>query len=210
MRCTPVSEWQTRRPPYVHEEHLLQQHAAKAARTGERKVPEGEQAKSGPAQKQVRTYANSYDVGFIFDALHKKRFVDEEGIRIQGRRLTADQVRIPETVVYKGGFPAQWYFHSKVDGRFMKKKAQSIVIPQIFETFGSENGTCDTQVVAVFVGTVGTAGGPANQVVYFDRKKLKTFLYAENMVKDGFLQRFIAPEEVLFDRCVCLSLFLCK
>ena len=38
-----------------------------------------------------------------------------------------------------------------------------------------------------------------NQVVYFDRKKLKDFLYAETAMKDGFLQRFVAPENVLFD-----------
>ena len=90
--------------------------------------------------------------------------MDEYGNRILGCRLTSEQVRIPDTVVYKGGFPAQWYFHSKTDGRFMKKKPQNIVIPKIFEAFGADNGTCDTQVVAIFVGTVDAAAGPTNQV----------------------------------------------
>lgn len=57
------------------------------------------------------------------------------------------EVRIPDTVVYKGGFPANWYFHSKVDGRLLKKKPESLYIPKIFEAFGAENGTCDTQVL---------------------------------------------------------------
>ena len=192
MRCTPVGEWQTRRPPYTSGQERI----TPAQRIEKLGSKDEKQAQHGPAQRQHHTYANSYDVGFIFEALHKRRILDNIGGRIHpGRRITQEEMMIPETVVYKGGFPAQWYFHSKVDGRFMKKKPHNITIPQIFDVFGAENGACETQVVAVFVGTL--AG--RNQVVYFDRKKLKDFLFAETAMKDGFLQRFVAPEGVPFD-----------
>jgi len=203
MRCTPVGEWQTRRGPYEPrvEKRALQPQLPAAGGGANGRAPGGDAGQVAPAAavRALHTYSNSYDVGFIFEALHKKRYVDENGERIAARRLTSAQVRIPDTVVYKGGFPAQWYFHSKVDGRFIRKKAQSLTIPQIFETFGAENGTCDTQVVATFTGTIATPEGPTNQVIYFDRDKLKDFIYAENVMKDGFLQRFVAPTAIPFD-----------
>jgi hypothetical protein len=208
MRCSSVGQWNTRREwhprhPDEEKEAKKEECIPKVVGIKQRNVSVVPKmaaggASAGAAQQQHRTYANSYDIGFIFAALHKKRYFDDEGNRIQATRLTAEQVRIPETVVYKAGFPVQWYFHSKVDGRFCKKKTQNIVIPQIFEVFSAENGTCDTRVVAVFCGTV-DEGDPVNQVVYFDRKTLKDFIFAENVMKDGFLQRFVAPGEVLFD-----------
>ena len=51
------------------------------------------------------------------------------------------------------------------------------------------------QIVACFVGTTGTVPSKQiNNVVFFDRPRLKDFLYGENFMKDGFLQRFVAPE----------------
>jgi hypothetical protein len=48
------------------------------------------------------------DVGFIFEALWKKRRFDAEGRRIPAH--SCPDVRIPDTVLYKSGYPAQWYF----------------------------------------------------------------------------------------------------
>ena len=194
MRCTPVGTWETRRPKYVPGRGI-----SKAPRRVLSARDDPAEEKAHEESRHHHSYASSYDVSFIFEALHRKRFVDEQGHSIRGRTLTSDEIRIPQTVVYRGGFPAQWYFHSKQDGRIIKKKPQNIVIPQIFEVFGAENGSCKTDVVAIFVGTVGSAEGPRNQVVHFDRKKLKDFLYAENVMKEGFLQRFVAPEAVPFD-----------
>jgi hypothetical protein len=200
MRCTPVGEWHTRRGQYQPRTEQRALPKRPVADSGEQgKAPCGDAFHGGPAARPRHTYSKSYDVAFIFEALHRKRYVDENGKRIAARRLTSEQVRIPDTVVYKGGFPAQWYFHSKADGRFMKKKPQSLVIPKIFEAFGAENGSCDTQVVATFIGTIATPDGHVNQVIYFDRARLKDFLYAENIMKDGFLQRFIAPTVIPFD-----------
>jgi hypothetical protein len=135
MRCTPVGEWQTRRPPYEPGQ-TRKESAARADRASGDGL-DAATAPHGPLQRQHHTYANSYDVGFIFEALHKRRFFDAAGGRIHpGRRITKEDMMIPETIVYKGGFPAQWYFHSKVDGRFMKKRPQNITIPQIFDVFG--------------------------------------------------------------------------
>jgi hypothetical protein len=49
--------------------------------------------------------------------------------------------------------------------------------------------------VACFVGTTGKVSSKQiNNIVFFDRARLKDFLYGENLMKDGFLQRFVAPE----------------
>ncbi len=67
-------------------------------------------------------------------------------IHIYIHQESCPEVRVPDTVVYKGGFPANWYFHSKIDGRLLKKKPESLYIPHIYEAFGADNGTCETQV----------------------------------------------------------------
>ena len=99
-------------------------------------------------------------------------------------------MRIPDTVIYKSGYPAQWYFQVEIfksqlpvnllyeltialtlanfcqskqeEGKFLKKKPTSLQIPKILEAFGAWNGVCDTQVVACFVGTTGK--GPTKTV----------------------------------------------
>ena len=38
-----------------------------------------------------------------------------------------------------------------------------------------------------------------NNIVFFDRAGLKDFLYGENVMKEGFLQRFVAPATIPFD-----------
>ena len=48
------------------------------------------------------------DVGFVFEALWRKRKFDAVGRRIPAH--SCPDVRIPDTVLYKSGYPAQWYF----------------------------------------------------------------------------------------------------
>lgn len=189
MRCHAVNDWRTRRGPW-HGEGTRVKTAAQE---------EGDDDDDVLLQKQEskRTYATSYDCGFVFEQLWKKKVVDEHGNRIQPE--PCPEVRVPDTVVYKGGFPANWFFHSKIDGKLLKKKPESLYIPHIFEAFGAENGTCRDQVVASYIGTVQTDVGPVNNILYFDRKRLKDFLFGENSLKEGFLQRFVAPTEVPFD-----------
>ena len=56
------------------------------------------------------------------------------------------------------------------------------------------------QVVACFVGTMGKEPTQQiNNIVFFDRSGLKDFLYGENVMKEGFLQRFVAPATIPFD-----------
>jgi hypothetical protein len=38
-----------------------------------------------------------------------------------------------------------------------------------------------------------------NNIVFFDRAGLKDFLYGENAMKEGFLQRFVSPSVIPFD-----------
>jgi hypothetical protein len=57
-----------------------------------------------------------------------------------------------------------------------------------------------TQIVACFVGTTGEGSSKrTNNIVFFDRKRLKDFVYGENLMRQGFLQRFVAPEAIPFD-----------
>ena len=189
MRCHQVNDWRTRRGPWEGEASL-----AKTVH-----ADEGDDDDEVVLQKQEnkRTYATSYDCGFIFEQLWKKKVVDEHGNRIQPE--PCPEVKVPDTVVYRGGFPANWYFHSKIDGRLLKKKTESLYIPHIYDSFGAENGSCNDQVVASYIGTVQTENGPVNNILYFDRKRLKDFLFGENNLKEGFLQRFVAPSAVPFD-----------
>ena len=87
-------------------------------------------------------------------------------------------VLIPDTIIYRSGFPAQWYFQSKVErGRILKKNKKSLTIPTIYDKMSAWNGLCETQIVACFVGTTGRGAKSINNIVYFDRHRLKDFLY---------------------------------
>ena len=194
MRCTPVGEWSTKRQYRPGQRD--------SSRPPEPVPPppvqdEGEDIDVGRKPENTRTYSSAYDVAFVFEQLWKKRTTDANGEMIQPTGCPG--IRIPDTVVYKGGFPANWYFHSKQTGQLLKKKPENIFIPKIFEVFGAPNGLCETHVVACFVGTHGSDKGPANSIVYMDRKMLKDFLFAENMMREGFLQRFVSPNGVPYD-----------
>jgi hypothetical protein len=151
------------------------------------------------SRNKAKQYANSYDVGFVFEALWKKRNFDSEGNRVSSH--SCPLVAIPDTVLYRSGFPAQWYFQSKQEhGKLLRKKPNSLTISTIFDTFGAWNGSCETEVVACFVGTTGKEPSKQiNNIVFFDRTRLKDFVYGENMMREGFLQRFVAPASIPFD-----------
>lgn len=193
MRCFPVNTWQTKRGPY----HPGQKDDSKGATVAKPGEDDEGVLLDGHRAEAKRTYASSYDVAFIFEQLWKKRTTDSTGAKIVP--MSCPEVKVPDTIVYKAGYPASWFFHSKVDGRLLKKKPESIYIPKIFEEFGAENGTCESQVVACFVGTLETTRGPTNSIVYLDKNRLKDFVFGENVMKEGFLQRFVAPEAVPYD-----------
>jgi len=60
------------------------------------------------------------------------------------------------------------YFQSKQeDGKILKKKKESILIPKIFDTFGAWNGTvCDTQVSCGVLQCVAVCCGLRHAVCY--------------------------------------------
>ena len=200
MRCTPVGTWTTNRSkwrgPGKDREPVV---------TGEEAVPhEAREDERVDQQTHLKskaaTYTNAYDVGFIFEALWKKRF-DKEDERRMNYGYSCPDVLIPDTIIYRSGFPAQWYFQSKVErGRILKKNKKSLTIPTIYDKMSAWNGSCETQIVACFVGTTGRGVKSINNIVYFDRHRLKDFLYStEKTQRTGFLQRFVAPEEIPYD-----------
>ena len=67
------------------------------------------------------------------------------GKRVPGQ--CCPEVRIPDTVIYKSGYPAQWYFQSKQEkGKILRKNKRSLTIPKIYDSMAAWNGICESQV----------------------------------------------------------------
>ena len=51
--------------------------------------------------------------------------------------LTANQrtLKVPHTIVFLHGAPTQWYFTSKVDGKYLRRKKKKVTINEIIEYF---------------------------------------------------------------------------
>ncbi|EKX39143.1 hypothetical protein GUITHDRAFT_165043 [Guillardia theta CCMP2712] len=182
MRCFPTTEWK-------HNPLSAREHGAHASVEEDWLLTEQLQGKR-------KTYASSYDASFIFEQLWKKRFYDHKGRKILPR--SCPEVRIPDTVIFRGGFPVQWYFHSKVDGRLLRKRVESITAPSILEVF-LDGGQEESSIVAQFIGMHKKNNKVINNIVYFDSKSLQKFLLGESYAIDGFLQRFVDVEQEMFD-----------
>ena len=194
MRCISASQWKTRRK--VDDEkasfELSGISSGEWAATPKKPVTDIPNQKR-EIQTNKKNLATSYDVAFIFEHLWMKAVVDLDGNKIAPTGCTG--VKLMDTVLFKGGYPAAWYFQSKIDCRILRKKYESLHVPKIVEAFCADGGSSDQGVVAMYVGTKKMENGPLNSVTYYDRKQLKEFLLSENTnMPDGFLQRFVAPE----------------
>ena len=131
------------------------------------------------------------------------------------------QVLVPDTIIFKYRIPAYWYF-TGADGRLRRKNKASIVNQKIFKDF-TAGARSDKDVVACHISEHPLAGDTSNQghddgppasthtvIQYFDKASLYEFLYHQEKVNDGCLQKFVRPKG-LFNSMIqaCWSPQLC-
>jgi hypothetical protein len=192
MRCIAASQWKTRRNIA---DDAVEYRSGDLSLVSSGQWPlTVEKDVGGEAQgKRKRSHSKSYDVSFIFEHLWTKAVLDVNGIKTAATGCAG--IRLPDTVIYRDGYPIAWYFQSKIDGRILRKKYESVHVLKSVESFCGVESARDNGVVAIYVVTKKVHGGPLNSIMYFDRKQLKEFILDENKNQpDGFLQRFIAPE----------------
>lgn len=117
-------------------------------------------------------------------------------------------VLVPDVVLYKYRIPAYWYFTGS-DGRLRRKNKSSIVNQKIYKDF-TAGARSDKDVVACHIcehpldggelrGTSSVVDGrpPARTetvIRYFDKAGLKDFLFHQEKLNDGCLQKFVRPK----------------
>ena len=112
------------------------------------------------------------------------------------------QVLVPDTVIYKYRIPAHWYF-TGADGRLRRKNKASIVNQKIFKDF-TAGARSDRDVVACHIcehpldPSAEELDGPPERtetiIRYFDKAGLQDFLFNQEKVNDGCLQKFVRPK----------------
>ena len=106
---------------------------------------------------------------------------------MQGKKAN---VVIPDTVVYKHGYPSAWYFTSTVDATIKRKRNENLNPDALIESF--EDLDDPQRVVAYFVNTTwDTSIVPTNNITFMDSRELKRFILTQNPMSEGFLQRWI-------------------
>ncbi|KAL3928601.1 MAG: hypothetical protein SGPRY_002318 [Prymnesium sp.] len=106
---------------------------------------------------------------------------------------TCPGMLLPDVILYKYRIPAYWYF-TAMDGSLKRKSKSSIVNKKIFADFtkGTSN-SCD--VVAYHICEQRRESGvPETCIRHFDTKSLHDFLFHEEKLNDGCLQKFIHPK----------------
>ena len=148
-----------------------------------------------------RNEAIYYNVGWVFEILHKKedRAGDNEmAQRIQSVMMEGQKkapLMIPDTVVYRHGYPSAWYFTSVVDGTIKRKRNENLNPNKILESF--EDLDDPYRVVAFFVNTTwDTKVCPTNNITFMDSRELHRFILSQNPMSEGFLQKHIPFKEV--------------
>lgn len=113
------------------------------------------------------------------------------------------EVLVPDTIIYKYRIPAYWYFTGS-DGRLRRKNKANIVNQKIFKDF-TAGARSEKDVVALHIcerpiggdAAKSTDEAPARMetvVRYFDKATLKDFLFVQEKLDDGCLQKFVRPK----------------
>jgi len=108
------------------------------------------------------------------------------------------EVLVPDVIIYKYRIPAYWYFTGG-DGRLRRKNKSNIVNQKIFKDF-TAGARSDKDVVACHIcehaveGDTSAATGKETVIRYFDRAGLKDFLFSQEKLNDGCLQKFVRPK----------------
>ena len=150
-------------------------------------------------KQRQRNEGMFYNVSFIFETLHKKGpggLADDVGsvmeqriksMMMQGKRAN---ICIPDTVVFKHGYPCSWYFTSFLDATIKRKRTENLNPGALLEAFQDVDNP--QRVVAYFVNTTWDAHvRPTNNVTFMDSLELRRFILAQNPMSEGFLQRWI-------------------
>mmetsp|Transcript_10025 Transcript_10025/g.22351 ORF Transcript_10025/g.22351 Transcript_10025/m.22351 type:complete len:166 (+) Transcript_10025:157-654(+) len=124
--------------------------------------------------------------GFIADLYHLLWLKNSEGDTCPGMLL-------PDLVLYKYRIPAYWYFTS-IDGSLKRKSKTSIVNKKIYADF-TKGVSSPSDVVAYHICEQRRDSKmPETCIRYFDSKGLHDFLFHEEKLDDGCLQKFIQPK----------------
>jgi len=107
-------------------------------------------------------------------------------------------VMIPDTVIYRYRIPAFWYFVG-ADNKLKRKNKANIVNKKIYAEFTKE-AKSPHDVVAYHISEpradedgMFRVGNEA-VIRYFDQRSLHDFLFNEEKIDDGCLQKFIQPK----------------
>lgn len=102
---------------------------------------------------------------------------------------------IPDVVIYKYRIPAYWYFMG-LDGKLKRKNKANIINRKIYAEF-TKDARSPSDVVAYHLTecpSTSEGGQSSTTIQYFDKRTLEHFLFHEEKVDDGCLQKFIRPK----------------
>ena len=112
-------------------------------------------------------------------------------------------INIPDTIVYKMGTPANWFFTSS-NGKIKRKNRQNLMNARIEEAFTKYLLGYDVIATFIHIESTEEDGGRDDSVgknkpltiEYLDRNGLTDFLYKRRERSNGILQRFVEPKGI--------------
>jgi len=124
--------------------------------------------------------------GFIADLYHLLWQKNVNGDTCPGMLL-------PDLILYKYRIPAYWYF-TALDGSLKRKSKASIVNKKIYADFTKNVNSANDVVAYHICEQKRESHTPETCIRYFDSKGLHDFLFHEEKLDDGCLQKFIQPK----------------
>ena len=112
-------------------------------------------------------------------------------------------INIPDTIIYKMGTPANWYFTAS-NGKIKRKNRQNLMNARIEEAFTKYLLGYDVIATFIHIESTEEDGGRDDSlgknkpltIEYLDRNGLTDFLYKRRERSNGILQRFVEPKGI--------------
>jgi hypothetical protein len=118
------------------------------------------------------------------------------------------KLRVPHTVVFENDRPAAWFFTSKVDGKLLRKKPESLTLGNIFRVFsrkpeGIHSGRSHP-IVAILLHKERSPGGEEVVFTHLTEFGLRSFIDGAQKPNGTILQKFVQPSSGSNGSCLII------